>query len=135
MSPLYCATYSRPSGPSRATVGLVEAVPARTLLPNEIGGKPYACRLLSSEPTYTKPSTTTGEDRTAPPVVSVHNGAHTFGVPLQFVLAVASSPYNLVSSAPTYNTPPTTAGDDTIAPPRVAVHCSEPSFALCASIV
>jgi hypothetical protein len=46
------------------------------------------------------------------PVVAVHNGKHTFGVPEQFVVPAAEKAYRLLSSDPMYTTPPATVGDE-----------------------
>jgi hypothetical protein len=86
--------------------------------------------LWSSEPTYTIPPATTGEDDTGPPVGAVHNGAHVFGLPEQFVVPAASNAYNLLSPEPMYTIPPTTAGDEFADPPVAAVHNGAQAFGL-----
>src|SRR5262245_11991466 len=58
---------------------------------------------------YTVLLTTAGASPyTSPPVVPAQSGAHTTGIPLQFVDPAASYAYN--ASPPTYRTPFTIAG-------------------------
>src|ERR1700694_383380 len=93
-----------------------------------------AYSLWSSEPTYTTPLTTTGEENTTSPVRAVHNGTHVLvAPPEQPVFPAASNAYSLSSAEPMYTTPLTTAGDDRSMlsePPLVAAHNGAHLFGL-----
>ena len=68
--------------------------------------------LWSSDPTYTTPFATAGDEYTTSPVAAVQSGAHVLGLPEQPVAPAASNAYILWSSDPTYTTPFATAGDE-----------------------
>jgi hypothetical protein len=74
----------------------------------------------SSEPTYTTPFATVGEDVTDAPVVATHDGAQgTVGAHTQ---RFASNAYSRPSPDPTYTMPFTTVGDDATGPPVAPRH-------------
>src|SRR5438034_958585 len=85
-------------------------------------GEPKAYRLPSSDPTYTTPFATAGEESTELSVAPVHRGEHVVGDPEHPVAPAASKAYNLPSFDPTYTTPLATAGEERTRPPVPPVH-------------
>jgi len=65
----------------------VLGVPEQLVFP--AASKAYS--LSSSEPTYTTPLATAGEEETSPPVAAVQSGLHVLGEPEQLVLPAASN--------------------------------------------
>src|SRR6266511_2726717 len=92
--------------------GVQETLP----VPHE-AGKAY--RLPSSDPTYTTPLATVGEEeKIGAPVAPCHRGVHAaLPVPHE-----AGKAYKSSSADPTYTTPLATAGEETTAPPVSPCH-------------
>src|SRR5207244_12932709 len=76
-----------------------------------------AYRRWSSDPTYTTPFATAGDELRDRPAGPVHSGWHVFGVPPQFVLPAALNAERFPSCEPAYTTPFVTTGGPKATPP------------------